>query len=320
MELKVTSNIYYLGLRISSTSSFLQAQHKLASQANKAVFILQKRLNNYPYLTPKHAMELFDKMITPILCYASEVWVFHDAPDIERVQLKLCKTVLGVKSTVQNDFIYGKLNRLPMKCVRLVNIVRYWLKIVHGEKSRYVTKCYMNALAVGTNDGTCWVNCLKAMLERNGLGDVWLQQGVGDRDFFLKIFKQRVLDIFRQNRSGRISMSSRDMFYRSVKENWVFSENLEIVHVTEHRKALCRLIVSSHQLRIKTGGWERPWVSREMRHCKFCNTDVEDEFHFMLKCPVYASIRKQVIHGYYWRRPFMYKLVKLSIRQKGKKS
>ena len=46
---------------------------------------------------------------------------FHDAPYIERVQLKFGKTVLGVKSTVQNDFIYGELNRLPVKCVRLVN-------------------------------------------------------------------------------------------------------------------------------------------------------------------------------------------------------
>ena len=148
-------------------------------------------------------------------------------------------------------------------------------------KWRYVTKCYMNALAVGTNDGKCWVNCLKAMLEQNGFEDVWLQQGVRDREFFLKIFKQRVLDIFRQNRSERLSMSSRAMFYRSVKENWVFSEYLEIVHVTEHRKALCRFIASSHQLRIETGRWERPSVSREKRHCELCNTDVEDEFHFM---------------------------------------
>ena len=40
MALKVTSNIDYLCLRISSTGSFHQAQQKLASQANKAVFIL----------------------------------------------------------------------------------------------------------------------------------------------------------------------------------------------------------------------------------------------------------------------------------------
>ena len=54
-----------------------------ASQANKATFLLLKRLDNYPYWTPKHAMEMLDKMITPILCYASEVWRLYDAPDIE---------------------------------------------------------------------------------------------------------------------------------------------------------------------------------------------------------------------------------------------
>ena len=108
MELKVTSNIDYLGLRFSSTGSFHQAHQ---SQANKATFILHKRLNNYPHLTPKHAVEMLHKMITPILCYASEVWGFHDAPDIERVQLKFCKTVLGVKSSVQNDFVYGELDK-----------------------------------------------------------------------------------------------------------------------------------------------------------------------------------------------------------------
>ena len=51
MELKVTSSIDYLGLRLSSTGSLHQAQHKLASP-NKAVFIVQKRLNKYPYLIP----------------------------------------------------------------------------------------------------------------------------------------------------------------------------------------------------------------------------------------------------------------------------
>ena len=35
MELKVTSNIDYLSLRLSSTGSLHQAQQKLANQANK---------------------------------------------------------------------------------------------------------------------------------------------------------------------------------------------------------------------------------------------------------------------------------------------
>ena len=168
------------------------------------------------------------------MCNASEVWGFHDALVIERVQLKFCKTVLVVKSTVQNDFIYGELNRLSMKCVRLVDIVRYWLKIVHGEK---ITLCH-EVLYECLGGGKKWWKVLGKLSESYvGAKRIWGPQGFGDREIFLKIFKQRVLNIFRQNWRERLSMSSRAMLYRSVKEKWVFSEYLEIVHVTEHRKA-----------------------------------------------------------------------------------
>ena len=133
-----------------------------------------------------------------------------------------------------------------MKCVRLVNIVRYWLKIVQGEKSPYVTKCLYECLgAMETNDGKCWVNRLKAVLKKRCL--VIYGCNKGDEEIFLKGFEQRVLYIFRQNWSENLSMSSRAVFYRSVKEKWVFSEYLDMVHVTKDNKALCRLIViSSH--------------------------------------------------------------------------
>ena len=69
-------------------------------------------------------MELFDKLISPILNYGSEVWGFHDAPEIEKVHLKFCKNILGVKTSVQTDFVYGELHRLPMKYARTINILK----------------------------------------------------------------------------------------------------------------------------------------------------------------------------------------------------
>ena len=36
-----------------------------------------------------HALDLFDKLITPILNYGNEVWGFHKAPVIESVHLHL---------------------------------------------------------------------------------------------------------------------------------------------------------------------------------------------------------------------------------------
>ena len=39
--------------------------------------------------------------------------------------------------------------------------------------------------------------------------------------------------------------------------------------------------------------------------------DVEDEFHFILKCPFFETLRKKLIKPYYFRNPSMFKLIQL---------
>ena len=70
----------------------------------KAIFKLNKLLYNFTNITPKHRIELFDELVTPILNYGCEVWGFCQAKQIERTHMMFCKQLLGVKT--QNDFIY----------------------------------------------------------------------------------------------------------------------------------------------------------------------------------------------------------------------
>ena len=43
-----------------------------------------------------------------------------------------------------------------------------------------------------------------------------------------------------------------------------------------------------------------------------CNlNDVEDEYHFILKCPYYNDLRLQYIKPYFCNRPSVFKLTKL---------
>ena len=159
-------------------------------------------------------MELFGKLISPISNYGSEVWGFHDAPEVEKVHFKFCKNILGVKTSVQNDFVYGEFHRLPMKYARTINILKYWLTIVHGDKSIYVNFCCLSAWTMLENsDAYCWSGFVKCMLESNGFSNVWLCQGVGDWELFVKIFTERLNNVFFQNESERRSMSSRAIFY-----------------------------------------------------------------------------------------------------------
>ena len=44
--------------------------------------------------------------------------------------------------------------------------------------------------------------------------------------------------------------------------------------------------------------------------CELCNT-LEDEFHFLLECPLYHNFRKSVIDKQYWTHPNMIKCIAL---------
>ena len=68
-------------------------------------------------------------------------------------------------------------------------------------------------------------------------------------------------------------------------------------------------------LLIETGGHKN--MPRDQRICPMCklhfgkNTDMEDEYHFILICPTYRGLRKKIIEKYYWNNPSVYKFVQL---------
>ena len=130
IEIEIVSQYSYLGVLFTSGGSCLQTQKMLAGQALKAIFTLNRYLYKFPSLRISCVLlDLFDRLIAPILNYSSEVWGFQKSKYIETVHLHFCKKLLGVKQTTQNDFIYGELRRIDFQSKRLINIVKYWLKI-----------------------------------------------------------------------------------------------------------------------------------------------------------------------------------------------
>ena len=119
------------------------------------------------------------------------------------------------------------------------------------------------------------------------------------------------MDIAKQDWSSRLNNSSRARFYRAVKPDFGQGKYLEIVNVPSHRKALTKLLTSSHRLRCETGRWERPVLPYENRICLVCLDKIGDEFHFLLECPRHQSLRSRLIGRYHWNRPSMLKLHQL---------
>ncbi len=140
-------------------------------------------------------------MVVPILNYAGEVWGFSLSLQVERVHLQFCKSLLGVKRSTQNDFIYGELGRTTLRTGRFYNIIKYWFKVIQSGERKYIKCIYMMMLNDIERLPTVknWASLVKNILAELGFYHVWLSQGVGDVTQFLTILKQRLKDTFVQN-------------------------------------------------------------------------------------------------------------------------
>ena len=58
------------------------------------------------------------------------------------------------------------------------------------------------------------------------------------------------------------------------------------------RKCIAKFRMSSHSLKIETGRHNSPKIPLHLRTCTKCSTgEIEDEFHFLIKCPINKTIR-----------------------------
>ena len=100
------------------------------------------------------------------------------------------------------------------------------------------------------------------------------------------------------------------MLYKEIHPQFQRAAYLDKLISPKLRRALSKLRLSSHILHIETGPHRS--IPRNERICTLCNIgDVEDEYHFVMICPLYKEIRNMHIRRYYVNRPNMLKFVQL---------
>ena len=78
-ELSIVNNFTYLGVVFTYTGRFAATQKTISDQARKSMFAMQKYIRNFVIIKPSMCLDIFDKLVKPVLMYCSEVWGFHAA-------------------------------------------------------------------------------------------------------------------------------------------------------------------------------------------------------------------------------------------------
>ena len=296
--LETVDSFCYLGMKFHYNGNLEPGIKALSDQALKAanqLLTLFKRMS----FDVRTKLRLFDSFVSPILLYASEVWGIFGYGHIDKIHIKFCKTLLGVRAQTPNFAVYGDLGRFPLSVIAKERSVKYWLKLL-SNKNSLMFKIFQSKIEgfdahVQPNrfrHKRYWTEGIKCLLDELGFSHFWLNQ-----DFEIpryELIGNRIRDHFIKKWYAFISNASKLAYYCQFKTEFKLEKCVECISNDKLRSELAALRLSVHNLEIERG--RHIDVPRGNRICRLCSMGmVESEFHLLLVCPLYTSLRREFL-------------------------
>ena len=298
-KIEIVSSFKYLGVYFNRSGSFCTTIKHIHGQANKALTVLLKRINHLK-LPVDLQIDLFDRMIKPILLYASEVWGFSNCQLLERVHLRFLKSIFGMKSSTPNIFVYGEFGVFSIEIDIQTRMVAFWTKLIQDDIQKINNSLYDIVYLEKNIDKFVWLEKVKNILIKCGLNGFWEQQKVDSPIWLIKCVKQKLQDLFINEWYSKVKSSESSSNYRTFKTKFELEYYLQKLPL-QMKKNLCLFRTRNHRLPIEIGNWMKLDIS--LCKCHLCFQDVGDEFHLLLCCQALAEERHRYIKRYYYTRP-----------------
>ena len=275
-----------MGIIFSSCGALNRAISALHDKARKAFFALkQMETLQHPLLT----ISLFDKLVLPIMTYAIEVWgpfllnkskcaescslksmLEHQV--LEKLNLYLCKYLLGVSRKSTNDAVRGEMGRLPI----LLLAVKQWFSFANhafcSPNDSFLKKSLISSNpAADESEQFSWRSRLLQTLEVSNLisyPDVPLlslfHSNIGTE------YQNRLSALYIQgwrdsiDKIGNQSTDHKLQTYSKTKD-YLGMENYVLLLPVAKRRHFSKLKISAHHLSIESVGVTRGQLPRDMK-------------------------------------------------------
>ena len=253
-EIEIVTEVKYLGLLLSKTGSFIHAKIDLIKRASKSMFPVfkQSRLLN---LSIDCQLDLFDKIVKPILIYGCEIWGFSNLDITERLHLKFCKYVLCVSKSTPNFIVYGQLGRYSLSISVKVRMLTFWANVINCNTSKLtgilylLASCNHNINAIRSP----WISFIKGILNECGLCNIYSCTQVNV--LWLKHTVKRILcDQYLQIWNSEKCNLFKGINYRIFKHDFKL-ENYLLKLSTKNARILCKYRTGNVKLPIEAGRW-----------------------------------------------------------------
>jgi hypothetical protein len=193
VDIEIVKQFNYLGVIFTKTCNFDVTKKHPADKALKAMYEVLKMGRLYK-LSEKIKLDVFDKMIKPILLHGCKVWGFGKNEVLERVHLKFYKILLNLKSSTPNYMVYGELGRYPIDIDIKVRTISYWARPLSDKQAKFSNVFYRLSRNWNENGDTNlnWVYFIRT--NECGFTYIWETENVNDKEWLKCVVKQRLLD------------------------------------------------------------------------------------------------------------------------------
>ena len=289
--IEITSSYTYLGLELTKDGEVKQAADTLSKKGKKAIGSLMGTIDRR-VIKPAMAIKLFNCLVKPILLYGSQIWTpllatkqilglaplnlstyfrNHAGLGGERVHLRFLKWVLGVNKKATNVFCWGELGEFPLIYSALEQALSFFKRVTVAPK------------------GSLLYHTVK---EQKQCKMKWWMTMTLLEDISIKDLKKQFMDMY----DIYNPCHSKTQFLAHTKTKFGMQKYLQIVDNYPSRKTWAKLRGSASCLAIETGRYKQPPIEASQRHCPLCHDigllDVEDEQHFLSRCPLLQQTRK----------------------------
>ena len=306
-RIELVDDYVYLGTTVTYNGKFKKAIEKQVMQAKRALFGLKLKKEKYD-LPFDIMLDLFDKMILPILLYGCETWGYEALEKIEAFYRKFLKETLRLNKQTTSCMVYGEAGRKPLSIIVKTRMVCYWHKTVTGTESKlsYKMAYLLRKMHEQDQHTSPWLQNIEQILNACGMRDVWLSPDTSNLIYLKKTIEQRLSDQYIQEWGSQLNNMSSCIMYRSLKPYFKQEKYLDLPNRSD-RINLCKFRCRNTKIPVVTGGYSNrtsPATPYENRLCQLCDMRaIGDEYHYILVCPALQDHRINYLNEFYIRNP-----------------
>ena len=143
-------------------------------------------------------------MVVPMLLYGTEIWGVYNIKDVDKLQVRFFKNLLGVKQQTPNFAVLGEFGRFPLSILCKERAIRFWLKIM---KNRNSPICNIYSDLCNTGSSGCWANRINTLIDHLDFNNI--RHNLNYEINYFPSLKNKLRDIFVQEWKGTIQSMSK---------------------------------------------------------------------------------------------------------------